>query len=625
MLTFTNIALQFGGRILFDQVNFTLFAKQKIGITGANGSGKSSFFKLLLNELSPDSGHITLPQQLIIGHVSQDMPMHTMPAIDYVIAGDLELMALQQQLGLAEQAGNHQQAAALHIQLADREAYSAPARAAKLLDGLGFTEPQYTLPVNAFSGGWRMRLNLARTLMRRCDLLLLDEPTNHLDLDAILWLEKWLKNYAGMLLLISHDREFLDATVDYMLHFEHQQIKLYSGNYSTFEQQRANQLLQRQAAYEKQQRAIAHAQSFIDRFKAKASKAKQAQSRVKALARLELVAAVQTESPFNFSFFEPAKSPPILVRLEQANLGYEDKTILTQVNLRIEAGARIGLLGPNGAGKSTLIKLLAGILTIQQGQQEQAKDIRIGYYAQHQLEQLNALETPLQHLQGLAPTVSEQQLRNFLGGFGFSNDMALTTLKSFSGGEKARLALALIVWQRPNLLLLDEPTNHLDLEMRAALTLALQQYQGAVVVVSHDRYLLRTTVEQFLLVANHKVSEFIGDLEDYQQWLSAFRQNQKPETSADKTKLKEQRKQQREFIKQLEMQIKQLEKIMPKYTMELETIEQRLAEPTLYEIEHRSQLSDYLDRQTALKIQLHQAEIKWLNLSEQLERAMEQS
>lgn len=553
------------------------------------------------------------------------MPMHTMPAIDYVIAGDLELMALQQQLGLAEQAGNHQQAAALHIQLADREAYSAPARAAKLLDGLGFTEPQYTLPVNAFSGGWRMRLNLARTLMRRCDLLLLDEPTNHLDLDAILWLEKWLKNYAGMLLLISHDREFLDATVDYMLHFEHQQIKLYSGNYSTFEQQRANQLLQRQAAYEKQQRAIAHAQSFIDRFKAKASKAKQAQSRVKALARLELVAAVQTESPFNFSFFEPAKSPPILVRLEQANLGYEDKTILTQVNLRIEAGARIGLLGPNGAGKSTLIKLLAGILTIQQGQQEQAKDIRIGYYAQHQLEQLNALETPLQHLQGLAPTVSEQQLRNFLGGFGFSNDMALTTLKSFSGGEKARLALALIVWQRPNLLLLDEPTNHLDLEMRAALTLALQQYQGAVVVVSHDRYLLRTTVEQFLLVANHKVSEFIGDLEDYQQWLSAFRQNQKPETSADKTKLKEQRKQQREFIKQLEMQIKQLEKIMPKYTMELETIEQRLAEPTLYEIEHRSQLSDYLDRQTALKIQLHQAEIKWLNLSEQLERAMEQS
>lgn len=377
MLTFTNIALQFGGRILFDQVNFTLFAKQKIGITGANGSGKSSFFKLLLNELSPDSGHIHLPQQLIIGHVSQDMPMHTMPAIDYVIAGDLELMALQQQLTLAEQKNDHHQTAILHTQLADKEAYSAPARAAKLLNGLGFTEPQHGLPVNAFSGGWRMRLNLARTLMRRCDLLLLDEPTNHLDLDAILWLEKWLKNYTGMLLLISHDREFLDATVDYMLHFEHQRIKLYSGNYSTFEQQRANQLLQQQAAYEKQQRAIAHAQSFIDRFKAKASKAKQAQSRVKALARLELVAAVQTESPFDFSFFEPAKSPPILVKLEQANLGYEDKAILTQVNLRIEAGARIGLLGPNGAGKSTLIKLLAGIITAKAASMNRLKTLKL--------------------------------------------------------------------------------------------------------------------------------------------------------------------------------------------------------------------------------------------------------
>ncbi|MDF2867437.1 MAG: transporter ATP-binding protein [Gammaproteobacteria bacterium] len=619
MLTFTDVALQFGGRVLFDQVNFTLFAKQKIGITGANGSGKSSFFKLLLNELSSDSGQISLPQQLIIGHVSQDMPMHDIPAIDYVIAGDLELMALQQQLTLAEQAGDHHQTAILHNQLADREAYSATARAAKLLDGLGFTEQQYSLAVNAFSGGWRMRLNLARTLMRRCDLLLLDEPTNHLDLDAILWLEKWLKNYSGMLLLISHDREFLDAAVDYMLHFEQQQIKLYTGNYSTFEQQRANQLLQQQAAYEKQQRAIAHAQSFIDRFKAKASKAKQAQSRVKALARMELVAAIQAESAFNFSFFEPAKSLPILVKLEQAHLGYENKTILTQVNLRIEAGARIGLLGPNGAGKSTLIKLLAGILSLQDGQYEQAKDIRIGYYAQHQLEQLNALESPLQHMQRLAPKITEQQLRDFLGGFGFSNDTALTAIKSFSGGEKARLALALIVWQRPNLLLLDEPTNHLDLEMRAALTLALQQYQGAVVVVSHDRYLLRTTVEQFLLVANHKVAEFSGDLEDYQQWLTAFRQSQKPEAPIAKTRLKEERKQQRELIKQLELRIKQLEKIMPKYTAELETIEQKLADPELYQTEQRSQLGDYLAKQAELKIQLNQAETEWLDLSEQLE------
>jgi len=618
MLSLTNLSLQFGGRVLFSGVEFTLFAKQKVGITGANGSGKSSFFKLLLNELSPDSGQITLPK-LIIGHVSQEMPMVDTPAITYVIEVDLELMALQEALKEAEAKHDHQQLALVHTKLADHEAYSAVARAAKLLDGLGFTEQQYHQPVNAFSGGWRMRLNLARILMRRCDLLLLDEPTNHLDLDAIIWLEKWLRSFPGMLLLISHDREFLDATVDYMLHFEQQQIKLYSGNYSNFEGQRAMHLQQQQALYEKQQRAIAHAQSFIDRFKAKASKAKQAQSRMKALARMELIAAVQTQSAFNFNFLEPSSTASVLLKLKEVEIGYAEKLILNKVNLWIEAGARIGLLGPNGAGKSTLIKLLAGNIAPRGGSFERVKDLQIGYYAQHQLEQLVINESPLQHLKRLAPNATEQQLRNFLGGFGFSNDSALTSIKNFSGGEKARLALALIVWQRPNLLLLDEPTNHLDLEMRAALTLALQQYQGAVVVVSHDRHLLRTTVEQFYLVVEQTVREFNGDLEDYQQWLNDYRQNQKPSTSEQKLQLKLQRQQQRTQIKQLELKVKQLEKAIHAYTHELKTLEMELADPGIYNQIQRSLLHEKLQRQKLLQSQLATAEDEWLELCQRLE------
>ncbi len=617
MLNFTDVALQFGNRILFNDVNLTIFAKQKVGVIGANGCGKSTFFKLLLQELTPDRGSLHFPKQLIIGHVSQETPNVNCSALEYVLAGDLELTALQQALVQAEQQKDHEQLAVIHSQLADLDAYSATSRAIKLLEGLGFSQSEYQLPVTAFSGGWRMRLNLARVLMRRCDLLLLDEPTNHLDLDAIIWLEKWLKSYTGVLLLISHDREFLDATVGYILHFDHTQLKLYSGNYSNFEQQRANQLATQQAMHAKQQRARAHLQSFVDRFRAKASKAKQAQSRLKALAKMELIAAVQAHTAFNFSFPTPPKSPGLLLQLKQVTIGYGSQPVLQAIDLRLDAGARIGLVGPNGAGKSTLVKLLAGIILPSEGSYQQAKDLNIAYYAQHQLEQLIAHESPLQHLARLAPSTLEQQLRSFLGGFGFSNEAALTPIAQFSGGEKARLALALLVWRKPNLLLLDEPTNHLDLEMRSALTLALQQYTGAVVVVSHDRHLLRTTVDQFMLVADNSLTAFAGDIEDYQLWLTSYKQTGKPVQSQDK----QQRKQQRENIKQLKLAIKRVEQAMETYHLELNQMNEQLANPDLYVPAQEAELASYISRQAALQKQLAAAETEWLALSETLEMA----
>ena len=534
MITLRNASLRRGNRALLDDVSLIIYAGQKVGITGANGTGKSSLFALLRGEIHTDSGDLDIPPRLTIAHVAQEISGLDRPAIEYVIDGDAELRDIEAQLAtcmdeqvpgeagcqerpMAADNGGH--IAALYARYENCGGYTVRARAAQLLSGLGFAVPDHTRPVQSFSGGWRMRLNLAKALICRSDLLLLDEPTNHLDLDTVLWLEQWLLSYPGTLLLISHDRDFLDNVVDTIAHFEHRTITLYSGNYAQFERQRAERLALQQGTYEKQQREIAHMQDFVARFRAKASKARQAQSRLKALDRMTVIAAAHVDSPFQFSFREPAKYPSPLLRLDEADAGYNDVVVLKQIKLILEPGERLGILGRNGAGKSTLIKLLAGELSVLNGQRIEGQNLRIGYFAQHQLEQLNPSQNALQHIQQVDPQATEQEMRSFLGGFGFVGDDALRRVAPFSGGEKARLVLALLAWQRPHLLLLDEPTNHLDLDMRDALTLALQEYQGAVVVVSHDRYLLRTLADRLVLVAEGRVTAFDGDLEDYRVWL----------------------------------------------------------------------------------------------------------
>ncbi|OQY52345.1 MAG: ABC transporter ATP-binding protein [Candidatus Parabeggiatoa sp. nov. 2] len=634
MITLRNLSLQRGTKLLFNEVNITINAGQKVGFIGANGSGKSSLFALLLEQLHQDAGDVELPSSLIIAHVAQEMLAVSMPAIEYVIDGDKELREIEAALAAAQQAGDGMREASLHAQFEAIDGYTARARAAQLMHGLGFAVTDDEKPVKEFSGGWRMRLNLACALMCRSDLLLLDEPTNHLDLDAVLWFEQWLKRYPGTLLLISHDRDFLDNVVDTIAHIEQQNINLYTGNYEAYERQRAAKLALQQATYQKQQREIAHIQSFVDRFRYKATKAKQAQSRINALARMEKIAAAHIDSAFNFSF------PPIsqkgaggdLIRLEKVSVGYTDTPVLEKIMLRIVPGSRLGLLGPNGAGKSTLIKLLAGQLKHKQGQCTLGEGLQIGYFAQHQLEQLRGEDSPLQHLQRLDTKTTEQSLRNFMGGFGFVGDMALAPVAPFSGGEKARLALALLVWQRPNVLLLDEPTNHLDLEMRHALTLALQDYAGALVIVSHDRHLLRTTTEELLLVANGRVKAFEGDLADYRQWLFEHRKSsltlldKRGESSVGKkytdqtlTRLEKKRleAQQREQRRPLQNRLKKIEKELDKLTAEKAAVEALLANPASYE--DKNKVNDYIRQQVTLAEQLVKTEETWLEVTEALE------
>ncbi|HEC86056.1 MAG TPA: ATP-binding cassette domain-containing protein [Thioploca sp.] len=629
MITLRNLSLQRGTKLLFNEVNITINAGQKVGFIGANGSGKSSLFALLLEQLHQDAGDVELPSSLIIAHVAQEMLAVSMPAIEYVIDGDKELREIEAALAAAQQAGDGMREASLHAQFEAIDGYTARARAAQLMHGLGFAVTDDEKPVKEFSGGWRMRLNLACALMCRSDLLLLDEPTNHLDLDAVLWFEQWLKRYPGTLLLISHDRDFLDNVVDTIAHIEQQNINLYTGNYEAYERQRAAKLALQQATYQKQQREIAHIQSFVDRFRYKATKAKQAQSRINALARMEKIAAAHIDSAFNFSF------PPIsqkgaggdLIRLEKVSVGYTDTPVLEKIMLRIVPGSRLGLLGPNGAGKSTLIKLLAGQLKHKQGQCTLGEGLQIGYFAQHQLEQLRGEDSPLQHLQRLDTKTTEQSLRNFMGGFGFVGDMALAPVAPFSGGEKARLALALLVWQRPNVLLLDEPTNHLDLEMRHALTLALQDYAGALVIVSHDRHLLRTTTEELLLVANGRVKAFEGDLADYRQWLFEHRKSsltlldKRGESSVGKkytdqtlTRLEKKRleAQQREQRRPLQNRLKKIEKELDKLTAEKAAVEALLANPASYE--DKNKVNDYIRQQVTLAEQLVKTEETWLEV-----------
>ncbi|MDG2035796.1 MAG: ATP-binding cassette domain-containing protein, partial [Pseudomonadales bacterium] len=519
MIKLNQVALRRGEKLLFENASFTVHAGHRLGLTGANGCGKSSLVALLTGKLSSDSGDIDIPRNMQLATVEQHMDSVSGTAIDFVIAGDAPLMAAKQRLAQAEQNNCGDELALAHENIETVDAYTAESRAAQLLAGLGFGAVEQTQTVTDFSGGWRMRLNLARTLMKKSDILLLDEPTNHLDLDAIIWLEAWLKQYEGSLLLISHDRDFLDNVCSHIAHIERQTIDYYSGNYSAFEKQRVARLAGVQAAYEKQQTSIAHMQKFVDRFRAQATKAKQAQSRLKALARLETIAPAHIDPPFSFAFTAPDKNPRQLIQAEKLQLGYEDITVIDDIHLRLEAGARIGLLGANGAGKSTLVKALASTLSPQAGSIERAKELNVGYFAQHQLEQLRDDDTPLSHLSRLHPDASESDLRNFLGGFGFANNMALSLIKPMSGGEKARLVLATLVRQKPNLLLLDEPTNHLDLNMRHALNIALQSFEGALLVVSHDRHLLQTVTDELWLVADGQLTAYKVDLDAYARWL----------------------------------------------------------------------------------------------------------
>ncbi len=624
MLTLTNLSLQRGGRPLFTDASLTVHAGQKIGLTGANGSGKSSLFSLILGQLTPDAGSLDLPTRLTIAHVAQETEALPTPAIDYVLDGDSELRHLESALAVAEAAGIGETIGELHGRIDAIGGYSARARAGTLLHGLGFAPEEHQKPLAAFSGGWRVRLNLARALMCRSDLLLLDEPTNHLDLDTVLWLEQWLQNYPGTLLLISHDRDFLDNVVDGIAHIEQHHIELYRGNYATFERTRAAHLATQQATYERQQREVQHIRAFVDRFRAKATKARQAQSRLKALERMELVAAAQVDSPFRFQFAESRKTPHPLLRLEHTSAGYSGPPVLQDVNLLLEPGARLGLLGRNGAGKSTLIKLLAGQLSLQSGKRQEGDGLTIGYFAQHQLEQLDPQASPLLHLQRLDSQASEQILRGFLGGFGFSGDDALRPAGPFSGGEKARLALALLAWQRPNLLLLDEPTNHLDLRMRDALTLALQEFVGGLVVVSHDRHLLRTLTDGYWLVADGKAGPFDGDLEDYRTWLAEDRrggQREREETRSDRREQRRQAAEERTRLaaqrRPLERQLKELEQRLERLHQEQNQLEARLADPAIYQ--DKPQLRETLQRQGQLVGEISQEEEAWMKIAEQLE------
>jgi ATP-binding cassette subfamily F protein 3 len=631
MLNFKNIALRRGARLLFDEASFTIHQGEKVGITGANGAGKSSFFALIRDELHPDAGDFSMPPGLEIAHVAQETPAADCSAIDYVMDGDRELRRLQVELEAAEAAHDGLKQAELHAALDVIGGYEAQARASRLMSGLGFKPAQEQAQVASFSGGWQMRLNLAQALMCRSDVLLLDEPTNHLDLDAVIWLQDWLCRYPGTLLLISHDRDFLDAIADHIAHIEQGKVNLYTGNYSAFERMRAEKLAQQQAAFQKQQREIAHIQSFINRFKAQATKARQAQSRIKALERMELIAQAHVDSPFHFSFAEPGRMSNPLLTLDAADIGYGDKIVVNKAGLSLSPGDRVGLLGPNGAGKSSLIKVLAGAMAPLSGKRNESMHLKIGYFAQHQLEQLRVDESPLWHFQKLDPQATEKDLRNFLGGFDFQGDKVMEAVRPFSGGEKARLVLALLVYQNPNLLLLDEPTNHLDLEMREALIMALQDYRGALVTVSHDRHLLRSVTDRLLLVADGRVEPFDGDLDDYKNWLAEQKRAEPKEMAAETPSApgvnrKDQRRleaERRQRNKPLMDALKKAEQAVEKFHQEQRQLEQELADPAIYQELEKNRLKDVMARKTQVDKALEDAEALWLEAEEKLAAAQQ--
>jgi ATP-binding cassette subfamily F protein 3 len=640
MIRLSQVTLRRGIKVLLEGADVALNPGDRIGLIGANGSGKTSLFALLRDELHADKGEVDFPKQWRVAYVAQETPALDRPALEYAIDGDTTLRRLEAELAQAEHADDGHRIGELHAALGDAGVYTVRSRAEQLLHGLGFSREQVAEPVASFSGGWRMRLNLAQALMCPSDLLLLDEPTNHLDLDAILWLEDWLKRYPGTLLIVSHDRDFLDAVVNVVVHIDNRKLRRYSGNYSAFETQRAQSVVLAASQYEKQQRERAHLESFINRFRAKATKARQAQSRMKMLAKMEELAPLHVTAPFSFEFREPLRAPNPLLVLEDAAAGYPEKTVLRDITFSLQSDQRIGLLGVNGAGKSTLIKTIAGALKPLSGQATFNKGLEIGYFAQHQVEMLRDDQSPLWHLARLSPpdgkAVREQDLRNYLGGFNFPGDMASDPIEHFSGGEKARLALALIVWQRPNLLLLDEPTNHLDLETREALTVALAQFEGTLVLVSHDRHLLRATTDQFLIVSDGRLSPFDGDLDDYRDWLfktklapeeqaAPLPEKKKPEPapSVDRREQKKKEAGERQARsaarKPLESRLKRLEEQMAKLSAKKAAIDAKLADPANYGEDRKDALKTLILDQAYAARELEQAESAWLELQRQLE------
>jgi ATP-binding cassette subfamily F protein 3 len=607
VIRLSQLSLARGAKPLLEGAELTIHAGERIGLIGANGSGKSSLFALLRGELHADKGDAELPRYWRIAHVAQETPALERAAVEYVIDGDVHLRNLEREL-----ASTHDgtRLGDLHAGLADADAYTARPRAEALLLGLGFKMQELERPVSAFSGGWRMRLNLAQALMTRSDLLLLDEPTNHLDLDAIIWLEDWLRRYPGTLMVISHDRDFLDGVVKAIVHIDQRKLRRYTGDYSSFEEQRAQALILTQNLIDKQARERAHLQSFIDRFRAKATKARQAQSRMKMLAKMEDLAPLHVSAPFSFEFRDPERSPDPLLVLEDVKAGYGEKVVLKDVNLSLRSGERIGLLGVNGAGKTTLVKTIAGVLQVLSGTATFNKGLEVGYFAQHQVEMLRDDESPLWHLKRISDgKVREQELRDYLGSFNFPGDMATGSVENFSGGEKARLALALIVWQRPNLLLLDEPTNHLDLETREALAVALAQFEGTLVLVSHDRHLLRATTEKLLIVADGMLREFDGDLDDYRDWLLKKETvtKPKPQKKTPPVKAKPSNR------KPIEARIKRLEELMARLNAQKASIEQKLSDPALYQ--DPETLKAALQDQAYLAREIERVEAEWLELN----------
>jgi len=602
MIQLRELSLRFGNRLLFEDVSLSIHDRQKVALVGNNGSGKSSLFAMLLGRLESTGGELLLPKDMRLAHVAQETPALEISALDYVLQGDKKIYAIKHGIDEALLHEDYEKLADLHVQFAEVDGYSADAKAAQLLDGLGFSQAEHTATVASFSGGWRVRLNLAQALMAPSDCLLLDEPTNHLDINAIIWLEKWLQQYPGTILLISHDRAFLDNVVDHTALIKHQTIKIYTGNYSRFEKTYNQQLALQEAAFAKQQHKIKHMMKFVDKFKAKASKAKQAQSRLKHIDRMELIAAVQAESEFNFEFSDPGRMPNPILSVRDLSLGYGDTIVLEKVNLQLNPGERIGLLGVNGAGKSTFIKGLIGELSPLSGERAPGNKLKIGYFAQHQIDYLRADESPLEHLQSIDNKATVQACRNYLGGFAFTGDMAVNPITKFSGGEKSRLALALIIWQKPHLLLLDEPTNHLDMDMRNALAYALQSFQGAMVLVSHDRSLLENTTDRLFIVSHHTLSEFDGDLDDYRK-IVLNQVSKKPGEKKAKAVSQHDNK-----------KAEQLEKKVIKLAGQLKELEEKLANPTLYEPEQAKNLEKLQNQQEKLKQQLTEAEEQWIAL-----------
>jgi ATP-binding cassette subfamily F protein 3 len=631
MLALTNIALRRGRKVLIENASFQIHAGQRMGVIGANGCGKSSLFAMLRGELDPDDGELTVDPNAEIAHVAQESAHGSGAAVDYVMDGDRELREVQGAIAEGEADTDKPDLHLVYERMEAIDGFTAESRASRLLHGLGFAADEYTRPVDEFSGGWRMRLSLARALMCRSDILLLDEPTNHLDLPAILWLERWLKRYEGILLLVSHDRDFLDQVCTRIAHIERKSISLFTGNYSQFEKLRAEQLAQQQAMYARQQNQIKHIQGYIDRFRYKASKARQAQSRIKMLERMEQIAPAHVDSPFRFHFIEPQKQPQHLLGLTDAAAGYGDDVVLDNINLHLSAGDRIGLLGVNGAGKSTLVKALSTGSTLLKGERVISKDTKIGYFAQHQLELLRQEDSPIDHLRKYAPDDREQDHRNYLGRFGFSGERIFEPVAPFSGGEKARLVLALMIRQGPNLLLLDEPTNHLDLEMRQALSVALIEYSGALVVISHDRHLLRSVCDELLIVHDGIVDRFDRSLDDYPAWLkeqeekSAQAAAKWRDDAAKNVNRKQQRQEQakqRQRLKPLRDSVRNVEKELAANRSRLTELEARLADESIYTDASRvDELKQLLQDQAAAKSVIETLEWEWLEASERLEQA----